>query len=338
MSPTLPSLRRLLLTGLSLLLAAPALATPHALCVYDPAGKAGEFYAQIDEFALAAAGWGVDLSLRPYTDEETATRDYEAGSCDGVLATGVRLQRFNRFPSTLEAMGAVPDYDHLSDMMWTLARYPSAAARLRSGDHETVGMLSAGAVYLFLRDRTMDTVPELAGKRVATMDYDKAAPEMVKRVGAIMVPADLGSIGPQFNNGAVDLCYMSAPGYAPFELWRGLGTSGGVMRAPFAQATLQLMVRAPAFPEDFGARSRTWFAEHFADSVAVAKRADAQIPEAMWIVPSAPQQAEWDALFLEVRLRLRDELGAYDPAMLSALRKLRCARSPSRAECASPRE
>ena len=50
-----------------------------------------------------------------------------------MLATGVRLQRFNRFPSTLEAMGALPTYDHLRSMVDAMARYPSAAARLRSG-------------------------------------------------------------------------------------------------------------------------------------------------------------------------------------------------------------
>ena len=31
-----------------------------------------------------------------------------------------------------------------------------------------------------------------------------------------MVPADLGSLGPMFNNGDVDACYVSAPAYAPF--------------------------------------------------------------------------------------------------------------------------
>ena len=46
----------------------------------------------------------------------------------------------------------------------------------------------------------------------------------VARACAIMVPADLGSFGPQFNNGNVDACYMSALAYQPFELWRGIVT------------------------------------------------------------------------------------------------------------------
>ena len=93
--------------------------------------------------------------------------------------------------------------------------------KVGQGGHETAGIVPLGAVYLFVGDRSIDTVSE-AGKRIAISDYDKPSLVMVDRVGAIMVPADLGSLGPKFNNGDVDACYVSAPGYAPFELWRVL--------------------------------------------------------------------------------------------------------------------
>src|SRR5690606_8204890 len=152
-----------------------------------------------------------------------------------------------------------------------------------SGEHQTVGFISAGAVYLFVRDRSIDGVSALAGKRIATMDYDVAAPTMVERVGAIMVPADLGSIGPKFNNGDVDVAYMSGPGYQPFELWRGLEPSGGVLRRPIAQATLQVMIRTSRFPATFPKQARDWLATHFAESVTNAEKADASIPAKYWI-------------------------------------------------------
>jgi len=318
--------------------AAPALAEARTICAYDPAGKSGDFYRFIEAWALDASSWGVDLELKAYTDEATAAKDYEAGHCDGVVATGVRLQRFNRFPSTIEAMGAVPTYDILGQMVRTLATYESAAAKLTSGDHQTIGFLSAGAVYLFVRDRSLDSVPELAGKRIATMDYDVAAPTMVERVGAIMVPADLGSIGPKFNNADVDVAYMSAPGYQPFELWRGLGTNGGILRRPIAQATLQVMVRTSRFPADFPGKSRTWFSTHFQESIDQAKRADATIPAQYWVDIPAAEAAKWDKLFQEVRVDLRDRAGAYDGTMLSALKKLRCSADATRAECAEAKE
>ena len=329
---------RTLLLAVLALVALPARAETRSICVYDPAGRSGDFHRFVERWALDASAWGVDLELKTYTDEETAAKDYEAGHCDGVVATGVRLQRFNRFPSTIEAMGAVPSYEILGQMVRTLATYESAAAKLKSGDHQTIGFMSAGAVYLFVRDRNIDSVPEMAGKRVATMDYDAAAPRMVERVGGIMVPADLGSIGPKFNNADVDVAYMSAPGYQPFELWRGLEPSGGILKRPLAQATLQVMVRTSRFPADFPAKSRTWYADHFAESIEAAKRADATIPAKYWVEIPAAEAAKWDKLFQEVRVDLRDNGGSYDASMLAALKKLRCASDAARAECAETKE
>jgi len=322
----------------ALLVTTKAHAEARVLCIYDPAGKTGDYYNIMEDYAIEASSWGVDVSFKAYTDEETATKDYDAGHCDGVLATGVRLQRFNRFPSTLEAIGAISSYDILKQMISSLAKYESAAKRLRSGDHETVGFIPVGAAYLFVRNRNANTVSALAGKRMATMDYDKAAPFMVNHVGAIMVPADLGSIGPKFNNGDVDACYMSAPGYQPFELWRGLGTAGGVVRLPLAQGTLQLMVRADRFPEGFGKQSRTYLVGQFDRALKIIKDAEAAIPAKYWIDVPASDVDAFDELFLSVRLQLRDEVKAYDAQMLSALRKLRCKKDPARAECVEKKE
>ena len=334
-------IRTLLMAALvatGLLAGAPAQAESRSMCIFDPAGRSGDYFRFLQEYVLAAKGWGVDIELKPYTDEETAAKDYEAGACDGVIATGVRLQRFNRFPSTIEAMGALPSYELLGQMINTIARYDSAAARMPSGNPETVGLIPVGAVYLFVRDRNIDTVEELAGKRIATMDYDLAAPKMVDRVGAIMVPADLGSIGPKFNNGDVDACYVSAPVYEPFELWKGLGSNGGVIKAPLAQATLQVLVNRTRFPEGFGKKSRLHFAERFTEAAALVKKADASIADKYWIDIPADRLAAWDAMFLDVRVMLRDDVKAYDGTMLNVMKKLRCGAEPSRAECALSRE
>lgn len=304
------------------------------VCTYDPAGRSGDYFKMLQDFALEAKTWGADIEVRPYTDEETASKDYEAGRCDGVVATGVRLQRFNRFPSTLEAIGALPTYDHLRYMVDALARYGNKG--LVSGDNETVGFIPVGAAYLFVRDRNVDTVAELAGKRIATMDYDKAAPVMVQRVGAIMVAADLGSIGPKFNNGDVDACYVSAPVYKPFELHRGLGDKGGVIRLPLAQATLQVLVRPSRFPAGFGDKARKYFASRFDDALAIVKAAEAGIPAKYWIDVGSIEQ--FDELFQSVRVALRDEHKAYDGIMLKVMRNHRCERDPSRPECAEQKE
>lgn len=324
--------------AVGLLLPSMAQAETRSLCAYDPAGKAGTYSAILKDYALEAGTWGVQLDIKTYTDEETASKDYEAGKCDGVVATGVRLQRFNRFSSSIEAIGAITDYGTLKNLTNSFVKYPSAAAKLRSGAHETVGVLPAGLVFLYVRDRNLDTVPELAGKRIATMDYDKAAPVMVDRVGAIMVPADLGSFGPKFNNGNVDACYMSALAYQPFELWRGMSNNGGVIDLPLAMATIQVMVRHDKFPADFGKKSRAWFNGQFNRAQSAVLADQAKIDKKYWINIPKAQWPGFEDMFLQVRLDLRDKHKAYDGSMLSVLRKLRCAKDGSRSECVEKKE
>lgn len=313
-------------------------ADSRTLCAYDPAGRSGDFSKILEDYKLQAGTWGVQLEVKTYTDEETAAKDYEAGKCDGVVATGVRLQRFNRFSSSIEAIGAITDYSVLKQLVNSFVKYPSAAAKLRNGEHETVGVLPAGLVFLYVRDRNLDTVPELAGKRIATMDYDKASPVMVDRVGAIMVPADLGSFGPQFNNGSVDACYMSALAYQPFELWRGMSPKGGVIDLPLAMATLQVQVRHDRFPADFGAKSRKWFAGQYDRAQRAVLADQAAIDAKYWIKIPKEQYPGFEDMFLQVRLDLRDKHKAYDGTMLSVLRKLRCAKDASRSECVEKKE
>lgn len=313
-------------------------AESRTICVYDPAGRSGDFYAVFSKWATQAAGWGFDLELRPYTDEETAAKDYEAGQCDGVTATGTRLQRFNRFPSTIEAIGGLTTYPMLKQMVSTLATSAGAAKALSSNDNVTVGFVPIGAVYLFVRDRAVDTVGELAGKRIATLAHDKASLYMVERIGAIVVPADLGSLGPKFNNGDVDACYASAPAFRPFELQRGLGTKGGIIRSPLAQATFQVMLRGSRFSPDFISKSRSDLARRFDEALAVVKKAESEIPSNFWIDVPAERQAGWAQLFQSVRVTLRDDKKAYDGSMLSAMKRLRCKADGSRAECAESKE
>lgn len=319
------------------LAATPAEAETRKLCVYDPAGRSGDYFDLFEDYAVQASNWGFDVSLVPYTDEETAVKDYEASRCDAVAATGVRLQRFNRFGSTFEAIGALPDYNHVRKMIITLGTSEGAKRLLSNNGHTTVAILPLGAIYLLLRDRSIDTVEELAGKRIATMDYDPASLYMVDRVGSIIVPADLGSIGPKFNNGDVDACYVPAPAFLPFELHRGLGTSGGIIRSPIAQGTVQLMLREDRFSPSFITKSRADLLGRLDHALSIVKKAERDIPERFWIDVPPARVAGWHAMFQDVRVELRDR-GSYHGTMLKVMRQLRCTQDSARSECAEARE
>src|SRR5690606_11754085 len=129
-------------------------------------------------FALEMKGHGIDLKLKPYTDEGVAIGDFNSGQCDVIAATDLRTRPFNRFTGTLSAVGAIPSYDILETVLATLAQ-PKAAPLMKSGGYEVLGIIPAGAGYLFVNDREIDTAGELAGKRMATLDYQKDAIHMV---------------------------------------------------------------------------------------------------------------------------------------------------------------
>jgi hypothetical protein len=316
--------------------AAAAAPVSRKICVYDPSGANGDAFNAMKDYQAAALAWGVKLTLEPYTDEKTAAEDFKAGKCDAALLTGVRARAFNKFTGSLEAMGAVPSYAELHTVIALLAS-PKAASRMRSGEFDTVGIFPAGAVYLYLRNRKLKDVGDLAGKRIATLAFDQAAVTMVNRAGASLVPADIGTFSGMFNNGSVDVCYAPATAYQPLELQKGLAKKGGIARYPLAQLTLQLLARVGRFPDGFGNASRQYAANHFNQLLSLVKRAEKAVPAHYWIDITGKARTRYDNLFRDVRIKLRNE-GVYDATMLTLLRRVRCRQDPARAECAQKEE
>ncbi len=338
--------RRLLLLASALLLTAPASTPPEdeaggavkrTLCVYDPGGASGDIFARERDHRTAALALGVDFDLKPYTDERTAAEDFKAGQCHAALLTGTRVRRFQKFAGTFEAVGALPTYGELEKLVNTVSS-PKAAKLLTSGEYEVAGIAPGGAIYLYVSDRTVDTVEELAGKRIATLAYDDASRFMVRTVGSSMVSADVGTFAGMFNNGSVDACYAPATAYRVLELYKGVGTKGGVIRYPLAQLTLQLLIRTGDFPAGFGQATREYYARRFDADLRIVRAAESSIEPSHWVEIPEDHKAEYAERFLDVRVRLRDDMGLYDATALKLMRKLRCRRDATRAECAQNRE
>lgn len=327
------------LLALGLLTLAPSLASAEAatLCVYDPAGGNGDIFTMMKDYRTAAAGWGVEFDLKPYTDEKTAAEDFKAGKCVAAMVTGTRVRQFHKFVGSIEAMGALPTYKALTMVAKNIQK-KKAAKLMRSGDYEVAGIFPGGSVYLLVRDRAVDTVEELAGKRIATLDFDKAAKVMVKQIGATLVPADVSTFASMFNNGSVDAAYAPAAAYKALELYKGVGKAGGVIRYPLAQMNLVLISRTKALPADFFQKSRDFAIANFDKAIARVKKGDTDVPKASWIEISDVDKARYDQMFLDVRIQLRDEHKVYNKTMLKLMRRIRCKIDGARAECAQKRE
>lgn len=301
------------------------------LCIYDPLGANGSVFGMMKDYKTEAMEWGVDFNLRAYTDEKIAIDDFKAKQCDGVLMTGARARPFNKFAASVEGIGAVPTHEIMRNLINTISS-PQASKLMVEGGYEVAGMLPAGPIYLFLRDRTVDTVEELSGKRIATFEYDQPSIKLVSHIGASVVPSNSANFSGKFNNGSVDAAYAPAVAYKPLEMYKGLGDKGGVMRFNLAYLDFQMIVYRDRFDEEFGLKSRQEFASMFDRAMTFIEKNTADIDEKYWIDLSPENAIRYNEMLRNVRISLRDE-GVYDGRMLRLLRRLRCTENPSAAEC-----
>jgi len=304
-----------------------------SFCIFDPVGANGPIFTRMQDFRTQALAWGAEAELLAYTNEAVALADFQAGVCDGALVTGTRIRPFNVFTGSLEAVGGLTSYQQVRELVNILAR-PQAAKYMIDGRYEVAGVIPGGSVYVFVRDRAIDSVEAAAGRKVATLDYDMASRKVVEHIGATMVPATVATFAPRFNNGDVDIAYAPAVAYEPFEMYKGLGEAGGIYRFSFAQMNFQLLTYRDRLPEGFGQSSREYFAENFDAGMEHIMTAENGIPEQYWI--DLPDEQELE--YLDMLASIREELannGVYDSQMMKLMKKLRCRANPMHHECAS---
>ncbi|MDX1635566.1 MAG: putative solute-binding protein [Marinobacter sp.] len=338
---TTPSLTCRLLAAvlLSASLTLPALAQEsgeildRSFCVFDPVGANGPLFAITKTFRPAALKEGIRLDLRAYTDEKVAAEDFKAGQCDAVLLTGTRAREFNKFTGSLEAMGAVPGEEEMRLLYNTLSQ-PKARPFLISGPYEVAGVFPAGAIYLHMRDRSIDTVEELQGKKIATLDYDTASVRMVRHVGASVVGSNSANFAGKFNNGSVDLAYAPAVAYTPLELYKGVQPNGGVFKYALAYMNFQVILHRDRFPDRAGQMVREESIKRIDEAYDIIAQAEAEIPETVWMHPPAEDTRNYDEMLREVRLSLLAD-GVYDERAIKLMRAIRCRVDGTRSECSS---
>jgi len=329
---TLSAAVRVLVAGAGLTLAAQASAAgKQILCVWDVAGTQGDVYNMMKDYKLAAARWGANLEMRPYTDEKIASEDFKAGQCDAVMMTGLRGRQFNGFTGSLDSLGAMPSYDHLRKVLTTLAT-PKAASLMVSGNYEVAGIAPMGAAYLFVNDRSINTVGKLSGKKVAVLDHDKAQAKMAQKVGMQPVASDITNFAGKFNNGSVDIIGAPAAAFKPLELFKGLGTKGAIVQFPLVQVSLQMYIRKDRFPEGYGQKSREYMFSQYDRAMKLVTTAEKEIEKKYWMQIPGADQEKYLQMIRESRIALTNE-GIYDKRAMKMLKQVRCSVNPGEAEC-----
>jgi len=304
-----------------------------SFCVFDPVGANGPLFAIAKTFEPVALKHGIKFNLRAYTDEKVAAEDFKAGQCDGVLLTGTRAREFNKFTGSLEAIGAVPGEEEMRLLYNTLSQ-PKARSLMIDGAYEVAGVLPAGAIYLHTRDRGIDTVEKLQGKRIATLDYDAASVRMVRHVGASVVGANSANFAGKFNNGSVDLAYAPAVAYQPMELYKGVNPDGAVVKYALGYMNFQIVIHRERFPDEASSFIREQAMSKLDEAYQIIAKAESEIPSDVWLHLPQEKRAEYDKMLKQVRLSLTED-GIFDERAINLMKAIRCRVNGSRSECAS---
>lgn len=336
--------------GMAALMAS-AMATPaqagQKVCVYDLLGTSGDLFNMAKDYSVAMQKHGAAIELKGYTDERVASEDYRTGQCDAFIATAFRTRQFNAVAGAVDTLGATTivrdgkiniadSYEVVRKVIQTYSA-PQASKLMVDGNHEVGGILPLGAAYPVVNDRKINTVEALAGKRIASFDYDKAQAVMIQRIGAQPVSADITNFSTKFNNGSVDMIAAPSLAYKPLELHKGIGKNGAIARFPILILTYQVIINKTKFPEGFGLHSRQYWLGQFDRALQLIKQADASIPPATWMDLTPENSYKYTLMLRESRIDIAEK-GLYDKRGLKVIKKIRCNVNPGDPECATKSE
>ena len=305
------------------------------VCVFDLLGKAGESYKLMEEWALAAKAWGADVNLTVYQSEEMVDKNFKTNKCDAAAMTTMRSREYNKFGGSIDALGGIPN-NEIAKKAINYALDKRNAKRLISEKngikYELVAITPIGIAYIFVRERSINTLEKGKGKKFAYLHYDIAQKIAVERVGAIGVPSDIFNFVKRFNDGEVDAIASPAYAFKPLEIYKGIGANGAMFTYPVVNVTADLIIKSDQFPDGFGMKSREWSVKQLNSSFKKIEKMEAEIPAKYKLNVSKDDALRYQKLLRDGRIELTKR-GIYDPVMMSVLKRARCTVDRTNFEC-----
>ena len=301
------------------------------ICIWDIGGRNGPvFNAAMEQRALAVE-YGINLDMVPYTNETVMVEEFKAGRCDAALMSGLRARQFNLYSGSVDAIGAVPDNQHMQTLLQVLS-HPKQAGHMVQGDYVIMGIYPAGAAHIFVNDRSISSLAKAAGHRVAVLDYDQTQAEMVAAIGATPVTTDIVSAPNKFNNGQIDILPAPLVAYEILELYKGMSPDGGIVDYPLTQLSMQLIGRLDKFPNEVAQLIREASFEAYPMVMSRIEQETKRVPDRWMINIPEKDKQEYEVMMQDARDALRGQ-GYYSGDMLTLQRKIRCKFNPARSEC-----
>lgn len=306
-------------------------AQAQSLCIYDPMGAQGDYFSLARDYQLEAKLWGVKIILRPYLDDNALIDAFKAGKCDMASMIGMHARQYNQFTGTLDAPGVLDSYAEVRDAMAVMAS-PKLAKYMLSNGYEVVGVMPIGASYPVVRDRSINSLERAAGKKVVVMKFDKTQPMLAEDYKAIPVAVDPAKMGDAFNKGEVDVFIAPMVLYKPMELYKGIGTTGGIVRRPLFELSMQVLVHSDKFPADFGQKSREYILTQTDHALGIIHNQEADVDPHFWIYAMHNELTEWKTN-MRSTLEHLTKAGYFDRHMLALLKRVRCKEDAQEPDC-----
>jgi hypothetical protein len=300
-------------------------------CVWDPVGRTGPVMTFYSDVIPKAQAWGLRLKFVAYTEETDAVKAFKAGKCEAVVITSILSRQFVQFAGTMDAIGAINSQEGLELAIATLSR-PRAGNLMIEGNYEVVTTFPIGSMYAFVKDRSVDTIEEFSGKKLAILNDDPQMKKFADLAGASKVNVTLSNFADKFEKGIVDIVIMPALAYNTFELYKGLGKKGGIIDYRLYYGMLQTISRRDQFPEDFGFNMRNYMLTRLKEMNKMVLDAEEEIPDYYWIETNQFVKDDIDHFSKRVRLSLQDS-DVNNSTALKLFWKIRCRLDPSRGEC-----
>lgn len=300
-------------------------------CVYDVAGTQGDVSQLMKDYTLAAKSWGVNMKTKTYTSDEKAAADYRAQKCDAVVASTFATKSMNNFTGSIGAVGLIPNMQVARGLFLALA-HPNVAQHMVNNGHEVVGWIPLGTAYFMVKDRSLNSITDLAGRRLSVLRSDPSQERMARRVGAQPINVTFDNISQKFLNNEVDILAAPIYAYQPLELNKALAEKGGVINFPISYISLNLMIRQSAFPKDYGQKSRQWFKARTPQMIQKVAQWEKTLPARYWYDIPVADRSAYQRLVSQLRKEFVQNK-TYHPTMLDMALRLTCVSSPEYFEC-----
>ena len=317
-----------------------------SICFYDMQGSTGEFYSRAKDLGLIARRWNIIADFKVISDENKVAEAFKAEKCDAAVLPTLHAREFNKFMGSVDAVGAIPTYEHMRLLLKTLFD-PKLEPLTISGPYQIVSVFPVGAQYLHIKDRSVENIEQLAGKKVSVINWGTSLGAAMQKVGFTSVGNDIGEFTKAFNANEIDALVAPAMVYWPYELKQGLGEKGGIYSTPVAQMTASLVInrdllkkKSPDIDNRVAAfRAMTsQFQDEMLDKIFnTIDKTEKDVPKKYWMILEPQNEKKYEEALRQARIQLTKE-GVYDEKMMKVLKKIRCKIEPNAPECSNNEE